>query len=70
MESPFSVFKYKQYQKTTIIVSIFDTSHMFTISHIFTHFSVDTMCVIKREVTVQKFSFKLFKNVKKNYKNS
>ena len=42
---------------TAIIVSIYSTSHIFMISHISTiyaFFSVDTMFVNKREVTVQR----------------
>ena len=39
-------------KKQLLIVSIFGTSHIFTIFHIFTHFSTDTICVNKREVTV------------------
>ena len=47
-----AIFQLETISKTAIIVSIFGNSRIFTISQIITHFSVDTMCVNRREVTV------------------
>ena len=45
-------FNYKKYQKTDTIASIIGTSHIFTISHIFTHFFCGHNVRKQREVTV------------------